>query len=135
MLAVRTLRSEEPDLLAIAEVERIAFGRFPPPPAPPLPVPLPTDESRSRNADSPPLSPPLFALRGAEAGSAGPGVDFAEDGSEKETWEAERFAVVVAPELWERCRMVSSDGLRRRSWDLTERCPGVWLRGMGVARS
>jgi hypothetical protein len=35
----------------------------------------------------------------------------------------------------DRWRIVSSEGLRRRSWLLDARWPGVWLRGIGGARS
>ena len=40
-----------------------------------------------------------------------------------------------AAEDCDRWRMVNSDGLRRRSWLLDARWPGVWLRGIWGVRS
>lgn len=52
--------------------------------------------------------------------------------------EAERGAEAGAERVaadWERCRIESSEGFRRRSWLLEARWPGVWDRGIGGVRS
>ena len=84
-VTIGTVRSA-PDLLAMADVERIAFGR-----RVPLPVPLPAEESCRSRACSPPLSAPLPKGSVVDDGGPAPGVDFAEEGMEKETCEADRF--------------------------------------------
>ncbi len=117
---------------AMADVERRAGGRRPVP----TPVPLlsAADESwRSRDWASPAdsSSPPLACGERAEPGfDGGPGVLLA-GGATMEMCDDE----AAVDDECERCLMVRSDGLRRRSWLLVARWPGVWLRGSGGALS
>lgn len=50
-------------------------------------------------------------------------------GTEKEDCPLREGELVTAAEDCDRCLIESSDGLRRRSWLLEERWPGVRLRG------
>lgn len=87
----------------------------------------------------------------AVRGNGGPAFLTDDGGETTERWKAEGEVVsrpvladgvgVVAvfgapgaasePDDWDRWRMDSSDGLRRRSWLLEARWPGVWLRCIG----
>lgn len=139
-------------LLAMAEVERKLVGR-----RDEGPVLLPAEEScLSRRccwtgaweASWWSLMWGDFGVVADEKAGDGPGVlvdgDRAEGDAAKDEvacWlalaerEAELLPGPGTAEDCERWRMVSSDGLRRRSWLLDARWPGVWLRGIWGVRS
>lgn len=127
-----------PGLEAMAEVERRAVGRWLLRPGAPLE--LPAEESclsrrcwEEEEAETSLLSLFLVAgevslgVVGCDGPPPGPGV-LLSCGTAKDGWLAD--GLVTATEDCDRCRMDSSDGLRRRSWLLDERWPGVWLRGI-----
>lgn len=139
-----------PGLLAMAEVERRLVGRRPWP----GPLVLSVEESclsRRWLEASWWWSPLLAAAVGLgvcaeEKEGEGPGVRTDGDMEKvaEEGWllapAVEREAEMLtgptpAAEDWDLWRMDSSEGLRRRSWLLEERWPGVWLRGICGARS
>ena len=120
-----TAADEPPGFATMADVDRSAVGRRPDP----LPLPSAAEESCLSlvcvsDADSP------FVERADCGPGDGPGVLLLNGGAGMCGREVEGEAADC-----DRWRMDSSDGLRRRSWLLVERWPGVWLRGRVAALS
>jgi hypothetical protein len=139
-----TLGAAVPGRGAMADVDRRAVGLRPALLLPlPVSLPLPAEESCRSRVMSPlidrsPFSAVLLGCR-AEVGVGVLELVVAKEACEADSWEADSAAEAgaepTAAEDCERWRMESSEGLRRRSWDLLERWPGVCDRGIGGARS